>query len=144
MKNVTLLLILFLMLFSLSAVSAPQEGNTTKVDTAQVDSLNGNEGIKNQGNETDKSTGQDMTILILGFGLLVIIGELIMVKKMKARWTPYSVIRMLGLTLIIISALALVAGSEVETQITAVIGLLGTLAGYLLGKDSKETDKVPE
>ena len=142
MKNVTLLLILFLMLFSLSAVSAPQEGNTTKVDTAQVDSLNGNEGIKNQGNETDKSTGQDMTILILGFGLLVIIGELIMVKKMKARWTPYSVIRMLGLTLIIISALALVAGSQVETQITGVIGLLGTLAGYLLGKDSKEQDRM--
>ena len=142
MKNVTLLLILFLMLCSLSAVSAPQEGNTTKVDTAQVDSLNGNEGIKNQGNETDKSTGQDMTILILGFGLLVIIGELIMVKKMKARWTPYSVIRMLGLTLIIISALALVAGSQVETQVTGVIGLLGTLAGYLLGKDSKEQDRM--
>ena len=143
MKNATFFLILFLMLFSLSAVSAPQEGgNTTKVDTAQVDSLNGNEEIKNQGNETDKSTGQDMTILILGFGLLVIISELIMVKKMQATWSPYSVIRMLGLTLIVISALVLVAGSQVQAQITAVIGLLGTLAGYLLGKDSKVDDKV--
>ena len=81
-------------------------------------------------------------LTILGFGFLVIIGELILVKFMKARWTPYSVIRMLGLTLIIITALALVAGSQVEAQITAVIGLLGTVAGYLLGKDSKEEDKM--
>lgn len=136
MKNVTYFLVLFLVLFSLSAASTEQEGATTKLDTAKVDSLSGAK------DKTDEYTGQELTMTILGFGFLVIIGELILVKFMKARWTPYSVIRMLGLTLIIITALALVAGSQVEAQITAVIGLLGTVAGYLLGKDSKEEDRM--
>lgn len=79
---------------------------------------------------------------IIVFGLIVVISELGLIKFARARWSPYSVIRLLGLTLIIISATALVIGFQEQTQITAVIGLLGTIAGYLLGKESKVGDDI--
>jgi hypothetical protein len=142
MKTITVMVILFLMLFCLSATATANQLDTTRVNTAQIDTLNAKTETTNKTDETTKSTDQNIIIIVLSFGLLVIMGELIMVKKMRATWTPYSVIRMLGLTLIIITALALVLGSQAEKQITAVIGLLGTLAGYLLGKESREQDKM--
>jgi hypothetical protein len=144
MKKINFLVILFLMLFCLTATATANQLDTTKTKTARVDSLNGKAETTNNTNETTKSTDQNIIIIILSFGLLVIMGELVMVKKMRATWTPYSVIRMIGLTLIIITALALVLGSQAEKQITAVIGLLGTLAGYLVGKESREQDKMSQ
>jgi len=47
---------------------------------------------------------------------------------------------LLGITLIIIAPLTLVVGSGKENQISAEVGLLGTFAGYLMGKDAKEQD----
>ena len=77
---------------------------------------------------------------LLTFGLIVIVIEGILVKYTSARWTPYSIIRLFGLTLIIIASLVLASGTDSETPISAVIGLLGTLAGYLLGKDLRSSD----
>ncbi len=97
-----------------------------------------------QNGETPESNYIDYKLLLIvfGFGAAIIIGELLLIKMMSARWAPYSVIRLVGITLIIISALVLVIGSQDQNQISAVIGLLGTIAGYLLGKSSKVTDII--
>ena len=142
MKTITFIAILFLMLFCLSATATAIQLDTTKADTAKTDSLKGKAESTKKTNETTMPTGYGMIIIVLGFGLIVIISELVIVKKMRATWTPYSVIRIIGLTLIIVAALAVVLCSQADKQITAIIGLLGTLAGYLLGKESREQDKM--
>jgi len=89
---------------------------------------------------TPRQTESWLPLYVLGFGALIVVVEVMLIRKMSAKWTPYSVIRLLGITLIIIASLALVVGSGKENQISSVVGLLGTLAGYLLGKDAKEQD----
>lgn len=141
MKTLTIALILSMLLFI--AVAVAQETATETVHSAQT--VTGSTDEQPAENvEDDSPARRDRTLMILGFGLIVIVAEIIMVKFMKARWTPYSVIRMTGLTLIVIAALVLAAGSQERTQISAVIGLLGTLAGYLLGKESREEDVIPK
>ncbi len=134
MKIFHWILILIFVFGSMVTVSLAQEPDTQVV--APVDTTSD----AKDGIESENSSMSGRTLLILGFGLFVLLAEVVMIKLMKARWTPYSVIRIIGLTLIIIAALTLAVNSGGETQISAVIGLLGTLAGYLLGKDSKEKD----
>jgi len=49
-----------------------------------------------------------------------------------------SISRMTGLTLIVTSALVLVTAGYSTEQMSGVMGLLGTIAGYLLGS-ARET-----
>lgn len=84
-----------------------------------------------------------ITICILAFGLLVLIMQSVLCFKLKINWTPFALLQFYGLTLVIIGALVLVTAGYSDQQIAAVIGLLGTIAGYLLGKTSGDA-KVPD
>ncbi len=84
---------------------------------------------------------QDLRFLVFILAIVVIIAEVYLIKVIKFNWSPYSVIRLLGLTLIIFATLILSVDPTIqEKTLTHVIGLLGAVAGYLLGKDSKEVD----
>ena len=48
------------------------------------------------------------------------------------------VLKLFGTLIIVISAVFLVVAGYSDTQIAPVIGLLGTIAGYLLGRESSE------
>ena len=73
-----------------------------------------------------------MSGIVLVFGLVVII---ICAGLMRAsRPTPEAVLRVFGTVLIITGALFLVVAGYDDKQMAPVMGLLGTLAGYLLGK----------
>jgi uncharacterized membrane protein YfcA len=73
-----------------------------------------------------------LSLLVLGFGVLVILFEffLIRIKKINSDNT----IKFILITLIIISTLFLITAGYSNDQIAPAIGLLGTIAGYLLGR----------
>ncbi|MBC3873490.1 hypothetical protein H8K55_07825 [Undibacterium sp. LX15W] len=84
------------------------------------------------------TTESAMTIsaVVLVFGALVLaMASFLILKGRKAE----SVLRVFGTIMIIISAVFLVVAGYSSNQIAPVMGLLGTIAGYLLGKESSDT-----
>lgn len=76
-----------------------------------------------------------MTIsaVVLLFGLIVLLLATYLIRIGKS---SESVLRIFGTVLIIVIAVFLVVAGYTSDQIAPVMGLLGTVAGYLLGKDS--------
>ncbi|WP_447797766.1 hypothetical protein [Pseudomonas moraviensis] len=80
-----------------------------------------------------------MSSIVLIFGLLICI--LVMVLMRQGR-NADSVLKVMGTILIIISSIFLVVAGYTDTQIAPVMGLLGTIAGYLLGKNADGAPQV--
>jgi hypothetical protein len=77
-----------------------------------------------------------MSSAVLGFGVIVLILAAFLIKSGQ---DTEAVLRTFGTILIIVGALFLVVAGYSANQIAPVMGLLGTIAGYLLGKkDSKK------
>ncbi|MDO9068610.1 MAG: hypothetical protein Q7W05_09150 [Deltaproteobacteria bacterium] len=72
---------------------------------------------------------------VLVFGLCVILLATYLVKIGKK---AEDVLRIFGTILIVMMAVFLVVAGYTDTQVAPVMGLLGTIAGYLLGKETKE------
>jgi succinate-acetate transporter protein len=87
----------------------------------------------NQPQNTWWSVTNAMTIsvAVLFYGAFTLILAALLIKSGKS---SESVLRIFGTILIIIVAVFLVVAGYSNDQIAPVIGLLGTLAGYLLGK----------
>ena len=65
---------------------------------------------------------------------LVVLGMLVhLARNAEKPWSPQSILRVFGITLIVPLAVILVVAGYSEKQIAPVIGLLGVIAGYLLG-----------
>jgi VIT1/CCC1 family predicted Fe2+/Mn2+ transporter len=78
-------------------------------------------------------------VLIYG-GIIMILATVLLLKGRNAE----DVLKLFGTMVIVIFAAFLVVAGYTDTQIAPVIGLLGTIAGYLLGsrdKDVEEKDK---
>ena len=73
-----------------------------------------------------------MSAAVLVFGLFVIFAASYLIQHGQ---TGQAILRIFGTIMILISALFLVVAGYDDTQIAPVLGLLGTIAGYLLGKD---------
>lgn len=81
-----------------------------------------------------------LSISILLFGLAVLgIMAFLICKQRDSR----NVLRAFGVPLIIVAAIFLVVTGYSQEQIAPVIGLLGTIAGYLLGVNNRNPDMVP-
>lgn len=81
---------------------------------------------------------------ILVFGLLVLLLMSTLVAKFNVNINR--ILRAFALVLIIVAAVFLIVAGYTEDQIAPVMGLLGTIAGYLLGSrhssgESVETDR---
>jgi uncharacterized protein YacL len=74
-----------------------------------------------------------LSVIILIFGLVI---ALVMAYLVKNNNEPESLLRSFGTVIIIIAAVFLIVAGYSEKQIAPVIGLLGTIAGYLLGKST--------
>jgi len=77
-----------------------------------------------------------LSLGVLVFGLLILGGQMAIMLKVGKGWGPNS-IRISGLTLVVISGVFLITAGYSQEQIAPMIGLLGTIAGYLLGKSEK-------
>ncbi len=92
---------------------------------------------------TAPSQGRSMTEIylswgILLFGLVVLSLEVFVLLKQKQGWGVNST-RIVGLTLVVVSGVFLITAGYSESQIAPMIGLLGTIVGYLLGKSDTPT-----
>ena len=75
-----------------------------------------------------------MSSVTLVFGMVVFVLATYLIRH----GTPTdSVLKIFGTTMIIVSAIFLVVAGYDDKQIAPVMGLLGTIAGYLLGKDTR-------
>jgi hypothetical protein len=78
-----------------------------------------------------------LSIAVLIFGLVIIGMQCGILYKSGKVWGMNST-RSVGITLVIISGLFLITAGYSQEQISPMIGLLGTIAGYLLGKTETE------
>ncbi|HXH02673.1 MAG TPA: hypothetical protein VNN09_05065 [Candidatus Competibacteraceae bacterium] len=74
-----------------------------------------------------------MSASVLVFGIVICGLAAWLIKRGKS---SESILRTFGTILIIVSALFLVVAGYSDQQIAPVMGLLGTIAGYLLGKST--------
>ena len=82
-----------------------------------------------------------LSVILLVFGLIVISGQLYLATRRGPDGTPpvtaESSIRLSIVSLIIGAALVLIASGYSNDQIAPAIGLFGTIAGYLVGKQDR-------
>jgi len=100
--------------------------------------------------EAGESTGRKWTeieivlsVSLLVFALLIFMLQTVIIMKLNVDWTPISILRFNGLTLIITGGLLLVIAGYSNEQMSPVIGLLGAIAGYLLGS-AERPEKTTE
>lgn len=83
-------------------------------------------------------------VLVLVFGLLVLYFEVRMVGNSAIPWDVSTIFKMHSLTLIIVAGVLLVVGGVSERQIAGMMGLLGTVAGYILGREGNPREGTPQ
>lgn len=74
-------------------------------------------------------------IAILVFGAFVIFLEIYVMLSQKRYWDVWS-FKILGLTIVVVCGMFLVVAGYTQEQIAPMMALLGTVAGYMLGKES--------
>jgi drug/metabolite transporter (DMT)-like permease len=85
--------------------------------------------------------------LSLGIGLFAMIllaCVTLLLRREKDHVDPEQILRTFGILVIIFAAIFLVIAGYSDTQITPVIGLLGTIAGYLLGRKIEAKPKTDD
>lgn len=76
-----------------------------------------------------------LSLFVLGFGVMIILLEIFLIKANKI--SPEEAVKFILVTIIIVSTLFLITAGYSNDQIAPAVGLLGTIAGYLLGKASQ-------
>jgi hypothetical protein len=74
----------------------------------------------------------DLSLWVLGFGFLVILLEIFLISRRNIH--SEDIIKFIVVTIIIISTMFLITAGYSNNQVAPAVGLLGTIAGYLLGK----------
>lgn len=88
--------------------------------------------------EMATSNSTTLGIAVLSFGLIIILMIGLVLLK-RQRGFGNMTVKLIGLTIIITASIFLIVTGYSENQIAPVIGLLGTIAGYLLGSSDKSS-----
>jgi len=75
-----------------------------------------------------------LSLGVLVFGAVIISLEILVMLKRSMYWDIWS-FKILGLTLVIVAGLFLIVAGYSQNQAAPMMGLLGTVAGYLLAKE---------
>lgn len=84
-----------------------------------------------------------LTIAVLTFGIFVVLTQAYLIKDVIHRQTD-SVLRISLVTLIIVGTLALITAGFSNDQIAPALGLFGTIAGYLIGRQERTSSAERE
>jgi hypothetical protein len=95
---------------------------------------------KSQGERTTIELG--LSLGVLAFGLLVMVLEVLVMFRTSRGWDTDST-RIVGLTLVVVAGLFLITAGYSQDQIAPMTGLLGTVAGYLLGRSAPASESRP-
>jgi hypothetical protein len=143
---ITPLLVLAFLLYSISSLAQDNSGGSQS-ETAIYDVgsprtaaelLNGNEAHSNQvgyQQPTHSTLEIVFCIGILVFGAFIISLEVYVMLVQKRYWDVWS-FKIVGLTLVVVCGMFLVVAGYDQNQIAPMMALLGTVAGYMLGKES--------
>ncbi|MCH7919747.1 MAG: hypothetical protein IIC50_17395 [Planctomycetes bacterium] len=86
---------------------------------------------------TTMEIGLSASVLI--FGILLMALEVLYLRN-RTDVHPVWALKLFGLTLVITAGLFLIVAGFSQNQTASMMGLLGTVAGYLLGKDVNYRD----
>ena len=75
-----------------------------------------------------------ISVAVLAFGLMVIFTIAYLIQRGR---DPEQLLKIFGTTLILVMAVFLVVAGYSDQQISPVMGLMGTIAGYLLGRNAQ-------
>lgn len=78
-----------------------------------------------------------LSVAVLVFGAILVGLEVLLLFR-RPHWSPGWVLKLIGLTLVVTSGLFLIVAGFSQTQTASMMGLLGTIAGYILGKDAPQ------
>lgn len=146
MKKITFLS-LFLSLFFIVSQSFAQSSDTLTVVPAEVvaDANEANSAVTTTSemkNAEEQPTGFPIefwhAMIILSFGVLVIGIEVYLIIREKIKTDD--VMKYIVVTLIITCTMYLITAGHNNDQIAPAMGLLGTIAGYLLGKGGNKSE----
>jgi hypothetical protein len=79
-----------------------------------------------------------LSLGVLVFGAIIIGLQVLVMLKRSMYWEIWS-FKIMGLTLVLVSGLFLIVAGYSQDQTAPMMGLLGTVAGYLLGKEANGT-----
>ncbi len=130
-------------------IDAKSKVNVNDAPSLDGASMNGNM-QKNPPPQTGKSSTVGwlssfefwMSFSVLSFGMLVFLVEIALVKLTK--FQPEQTIKLLAVTLIVISTLFIITAGFDSEQIAPAMGLFGTIAGYMLGRNSGKHEEASE
>lgn len=136
-------IIILLHLFAFSVLAQPEQA-APPVNTPPVATTTVPDGVNLPPVDTNlvptKSTQEVwLSLGVLFFGIVVVLSQAYIINR---REEPVSQsLKYLSVSLIIVGALFLVTAGYGNTQIAPIIGLLGTVAGYLLGRTQSAPSK---
>ncbi|MCC6695693.1 MAG: hypothetical protein IT365_08695 [Candidatus Hydrogenedentes bacterium] len=85
-----------------------------------------------------------LSIGLLVFGAATLGIECFLIRRDPKSWSGPAILRMIIITLIIISGSFLITSGYSNDQIVPIVGLLGSIAGYLLGKTDGQAPDQPQ
>jgi len=110
--------------------SIPQT-NSQQLETSKTDLTSNTSSIPSPTGHS--ATEIYLSLGVLLFGIVILVLEVFVLLRQKQGWGVNST-RIVGLTLVVIAGVFLITAGYSESQIAPMIGLLGTIVGYLLGK----------
>ncbi len=79
-----------------------------------------------------------LTLLVVLFGAIVVALQFLLLRG--HRTTGDDILKVFGVTLIVVGSLVLITAGFSDKQIAPAMGLFGTISGYLLGRASAKTN----
>ena len=76
-------------------------------------------------------------LAVLLFGTILVVLQIYVMVKNHKHWDAWST-KLVGLTLVVTAGLFLIPAGYSQEQIAPLVGLLGTITGYLLGWEGKD------
>lgn len=129
--KITLLIFLLIIAISVRAQDTIQNGNPIPIPEETTDVISPLSRLE-----------FSLSLAVLGFGLIILCIEIFLIRSRQI--SPEDTIKFFVITIIIISTLFLITAGYSNDQIAPATGLLGTIAGYLLGRIQNKSQQNEE